>query len=346
MHSDPIVFSREWFTRHQSKLLWLLNHWLTRRWFRWVLCIRKHDIGYRKHIVELRPDAYTVWLRDDQFASDFRAHHKYGKRLYHAFLPVWLPLHFWDWLVADRCVPQLSFGFATLTAYPDASTGATTVDGTATRNVDETFPTIHSGAGVSIAATGSSGAVAALTASAITNQFNLLVRGLFSFNTSISGAPLSAATLSLFASSSKNTGLGSPDLHAAGATLSNNNSLTASDFQAVSFTSFGSIASASWTTSVYNDITFNGTGIAAINASGISQVSVQLSWDLLNSFTGVWSSGLSSIFNTNFADQSGNANDPKLVITYTGPNTINQGSHPRLIGSLLRPRSFAPGRAK
>ena len=78
---QPVVFSAAWFARHQRTLLWLLNAPVLGRWFRWVLCLRPHDVGYRKPIVQLLPHAYTVANADGTRTTDFRAHAKYAKRL-------------------------------------------------------------------------------------------------------------------------------------------------------------------------------------------------------------------------------------------------------------------------
>jgi hypothetical protein len=42
------VFSRDWFRKHQGKLLWLCNSPVTRDWFRWLLRIHKDHPVARK----------------------------------------------------------------------------------------------------------------------------------------------------------------------------------------------------------------------------------------------------------------------------------------------------------
>ncbi len=340
--NDPVVFSAEWFERHQGKLLWLLNHWLTKRWFRWVLCIRKCDIGYALPVVELFPHAYTVALGCNEFATDFRTHRKFAKRLYHAFTPLWLTMHAWDFAIADWLVPKTSFGFSTFTFYPDASTGATTVDGSSGRTaVDETWATIIAGAGNSHDDTSSSITVQA-RASAVSNQFQILHRAILTFNTS----PLKqvvSAVLSL-AGLSKQIGLGAFDLHVAGSTPASNNILANADFGQCQTTSFGSVTSASLSTNgSYNDVSLNASGTANI-VRGISKFSVQVSWDILASFTGVWSSGLSSLWTFQSADTAGTSSDPKLVVVYLDASF---GADVQVnYRNRLRPRMFGPGMAR
>src|SRR5438105_15444444 len=95
-----MVFDRDWFLQHQTKLLWLVNFPLTRRWFRWVLRIRPGDPGFRGIICEVSPDNYKVvrGFKDGELelSADFRTHPKFAKRLYYAFRPLWWMIHLWD----------------------------------------------------------------------------------------------------------------------------------------------------------------------------------------------------------------------------------------------------------
>src|SRR5258707_9027350 len=125
-----MVFDKDWFLHYQSKLLWLLNSSLTKKRFRYVLRIHK-DCPDRS-IVQILPNSYTVfnrWIDDRvELITDFRTHNKFAKRLYYAFKPFWIVLHIWD-LFADFVIPSWSFGFNTLTVFPDnvATGGSTTV---------------------------------------------------------------------------------------------------------------------------------------------------------------------------------------------------------------------------
>ncbi len=337
------VFSPDWFEHHQGKLLWLCNHWLTRRWFRWVLRIRKSDIGHRRRIIELRPHCYTVALGqnadgDSLLATDFRTHPKFAKRIYHAFLPLWRLCHLWDF-AADAFAPRISFGFLTLTVYPDASSGATTVDGIAYRSVaSETFATIQGGAGTGFSTTVAYCQMEVL-ASTTTNQFQTLVRSIMTFNTAQIGllgtdVSILSATLSLFGGAKANALGGSPDVHIAGATPASNNDVVAADYSQCGTTSFGSVVYASISTSGYNNIVMNDSGLANINVSGISKFSGRLSWDINNSFTGVWASNGDAIVQMNSKDSG--LGDPKLTVVYSLKNHFtNQTNN-------LRPGLFRP----
>lgn len=325
-----LAFNQEFFNKHQKTLIRLLNYRLTRRWFRWILRIRKHDCPLATRISEVGPNRFSFgdclvnvngrWRF--QRTTDFRTHPKFGKRIYYAFRPVWWLLHFWDWAVADRFIPQWSYGFSTLTVYPNPDTESTSVDGWAARSVaSETFGTIRAGAGNNNQ-DNSASIITYLEASTTTNQYTWLSRGLVLFDTSAltSGATISAAVFSVWGSVKQN-GLGSPDFHLAGSTPASNTAVAAADYGQCQTTSFGNIAYASYVSNStqYDDLTLNVSGLAAISKTSITKFSTQISWDINNSFGGSWASSQRGRFDFLSADTAGTANDPKLVITSTTP---------------------------
>lgn len=341
-HVGPfLAFNKEWFADHQRGLLWLLNAPLIGRWFRWCMCIRSCDVGYQRDILEIRPNCYTVaGEKPNTLTTDFRAHAKYAKRLYFAFRPLWWMLHIWDFLIADPWCPQWSLGFATLTAYPDPGTGAVTVDGHVGRGaVNETFSSIQSGIGNATETTATFIGMQ-LEASATTDQFTAMYRGIYTFDTSAIGLGqlVDVAQLSLWGVVTENA-LGENDLHVAAASPAANNNLVAGDFVNISRTSFGTLAFASFSTIAYNDISLNQAGKDNISPTGISRFSSQLGWDINNSFTGTWVSLARSSLFVESADQAGTSKDPKLVITYTVPGGL-------VPSNKLRPNIFAPGVAR
>lgn len=213
---------------------------------------------------------------------------------------------------------------ATLTVYPVAGSNSP-VDGYATRSsVNESFATIRAGAGTAGVTTSPTAVLAELISHSVTDEYFALYRGFFCFDTSALTAPavISSASLSLFGTG-KGDALGTPDLHIAGAALASTADVTASDFVNISRTTFGNVTYASFSTLAYNAISLNASGIAAISKTGITQFSAQLSWDLNNSFTGVWDASNISYFQGKYADTTGTTNDPMLVVTYTiPPNTL------------------------
>lgn len=324
-HIGPwLAFDAHWFARHQRTLLWLLNAPLLCVWFRWVLCV-----SYRGRISEIQPHAISYgdrlvfdkqWRPLWQRTTEFRTHPKYAKRIYFAFRPLWWVLHYWDELVADQWMPQFSFGFDTLTAYPSAGS-VSPVDGNVSRGgVNETFSTIRAGSGNSFTNTPTT-VEAWLRGSSTTNQFDYLFRGIMCFDTSSLGASavISAAVFSGYGSS-KTSGLGSDNIHVCGATPAAFDTLANSDFGQVGSTSFANIAFASFNTGAYNDFTLNSSGQTHINKTGITALGWRLGWDLNNSFGGTWGSFTSTYMYVRSADQTGTSEDPYLTVTYTVVN--------------------------
>jgi len=315
----PPVFSAAWFDRYQPWLLRLLRWPLTGRLLRHALAIRPDDVGYRGRIVALRPDSYTVAHADGTYTLDCRTHDKYGKRLYHEFLPVWRMLHAWDMAVANPLVPSLNAGFDTLTVYPDAgSPGATSVDSWAGRNlVDESFATIRSSAGTE--ATNDTALYAWLQASTTTNQFVRQVRSILTFNTAPLGltAAVTNATLSVWGNNAGPQSLGTPSLVVCKATPASNTVIVAADYgQVTTSASCSTVSSVNTTNTVYTDCAFNATGLGNISLTGISRFGLTTGWDAAGSFTGTWVSSGTSYYQFASADAVGTVNDPKLVITY------------------------------
>ena len=319
----PPVFSAAWFERHQRTLLWLLAVPVIGRIMRWVLCIRPHDVGYRRRIVQILPHAYIVANGDGTQTLDCRTHAKYGKRIYYAGWPVWWAMHAFDWAIADRWAPALSFGFATLTAYPDAGDpGTATCDGYVRRDgVDEAWATIRAGAGVSAGVTNSVWPFIDMRASATANQWQMLGRSIFTFDTGPlgAGASVSAATVDLYGEGAQtfdNLAV-TPNIDIYAATPASDTTLAASDYAQIGTVSqTGSpIAYGSWNGAGYN--TFTLSVFTAINAGGITRLGCRnANYDVAN-VAPAWNNSNRSAVGGYLADQTGTANDPKLVVTYT-----------------------------
>lgn len=220
-------------------------------------------------------------------------------------------------------------GHTTSTFFPAAGANDP-VDGYFERNAtNELFTTIRNGSGDSSSNTDTQVNAPRLVSGSTNNRFSLLRRPAFVFDTSTisSGDTVSAATLSIFGSGKANS-LGSPDIHVAGAVLAANDTVAFGDFVNTPHTSFGSMTYAAWA-NAYNDFVLNASGIAAINkgAAARSKFSLQLDWDINNSFTGSWVSGVATHFGVIFADTALTTSDPKLVVTHaaeTIPHRILQ----------------------
>lgn len=317
------VFNKTWFCTHQKILLWLLNSWLLKRWFRYVLKIHKSDCSIHEQIVKLAPSYYIVALANGRLRGDFRTHARFAKRIYYSFKPLWWLLHWWDTFFADRLMPRLAFGFSTLTVYPDPHPEVTSVDGYARRHgVDEIWADLISGAG-----TGASDTITAnsiyLYSSSTTNQWQDLARCVLLFDTSglSGGAIISAAVISLRGYEKQDQLSATPDMNVYTSNPASNTAVVGADYGA-----FGAVAQcdtpltyANWNTSGYNDFDLNSTGIGNINATGISKFGLRNANYDVAAVAPPWLSVQLSVMRGYSADRTGTANDPKLVITYSGP---------------------------
>src|SRR3990167_3952638 len=112
-----LAFNKDWFEKHQRKLLWFCNAPIISTLFRRVLKIHGNRSDVRKNrITHIYPHAIG-WSTFSGRSYEFRTHWKYAKRLYFAFKPLWWAMHYWDGIFAEQHAPQLSFGFQTLTVY-------------------------------------------------------------------------------------------------------------------------------------------------------------------------------------------------------------------------------------
>lgn len=323
--TDPIVFSSAWFARHQRMLIGLLRTPVIGRELRDVLAIRKHDVGFDRRIVEIGPHYYVV-NEDGTSTMDCRTTPKFARRLRYQLDGLWRAAHAWDQCVANPLLPALNVGFDSLTAYPDpGSPGTTTCDGSAYRaGVDEAFGTVRNGSGTGAYALATTDTTPELAASTTSNQFARLQRGLFGFDTSALGASavLSAAVLSQWFTG-VSTGLGDTTVEVTAGPTAANTTLASGDYQTIGRTSYATgVSISAITTGAYTDFTFDATGRAAVQKTGITKLATQLGWDLSGSFGGSWSASATTAGTVSFADQTGSSNDPKLEITYTVPGIL------------------------
>lgn len=312
-----------WFKLFQPLLLQIVNT----EYGRDLLCVpREHPeiIEFAKNFVRWKDGENTVtefrigakwanviryrWPEFKAFAKRFYEKEIYGQTV---LIPV---LKYRGEMVAAG---------TTSTFYPEAGVEVASVDGNARREgVDVAFATLRAGAGTAASDSEQELTSPYLAASATTDQFQRLIRSFFLFDTSaISDTDvISAATLSVdgdtdFTGVTKDNDIGDPDFHIVASAPASNTALVAADFQTVSFTSFGSVAYASWG-DPYNDITLNASGIANISKTGTSKFAGILSWDLNDSFTGTWSGSATSYFAVEYAENTGTSLDPKLVVVH------------------------------
>jgi len=320
------AFGKEWFAKNQGVLIFLLNFCLTKWISRKILCIDK-DCP-KASILSILPHCYTIQGENDgEYVTDYRNHWKFAKRVYFALKPLWWLCHWWDEVFADKHCPELSFGFDTLTAYSQAGGGGgnVTCDGMASKNsANSNWTVIRTGAGTGSNndATSSYLELDADPSSLNTNKWSFLNRFFYTFNTSSLSASVSLTSVvfSIYGKSKAYNFSSPADLHVAGANLTNPNNVVTGDYNNQGSTSFGNVTYANFNYD-YNDITLNSSGISNINITGVSQFSLQLSYDILNSAP-TWGQSKYSYYEMYFADNTGTSQDPKLVVTYTAASTF------------------------
>lgn len=212
--------------------------------------------------------------------------------------------------------------FTTSTFYPDAGTGATTVDGVATRDDTSTFASIHDGNGTRVFPTNTALWVAYMGTNA-SSQFQEMDRGFFLFDTS-SIPDVDAVTAAVFSGYAGNTSIDSfaeaGHVRLTASSPAVDDDLAAADYQGTvgNTTAYATdITVASWLISQYNDITMNATGRAAISKTGITKLGTRIKFDADNTSPTVAASKGCAI-RAYLADNG--SNQPKLVVTHVTPN--------------------------
>lgn len=292
------LFNEDWFEKYQKVLIWFANTWFGRK----LLYIdgSKSSVGKNK-IVKITPNA-IFWKGKGkrEMIAEFRTHRKFGKRIYYGLMPLWKLFHAWDMAM----YPNFNLGFDTTgTLYPTAGDGYV-------ENSGATYATAQS------AGTGNVANYTDTTAG-IRNEISggtyYIGRGFNPFDTSTigAGATVTAATFSLYGQAKDSTL--DDTIRAVQTSQSSTTTLATADFDAIGTTSggdFGLISALS--TSAYNDLNLNATGLTWINVTGTTLLGVRTTGDIAAS-----SPANRSYFFVYTSEQTGTTNDPKLVVTYT-----------------------------
>lgn len=207
--------------------------------------------------------------------------------------------------------------------------GTTTVDGNVNRTgVNESLAVIRAGAGTGSSGTGQNISWQ-LSSSGSDPNYATLIRSILTFDTSAipDTDTISSARLRLYANA-KSDGLSGESSNNSKTvlTLSSpaaNNAIANSDFSQVGSTDLGrSDTQANITTSAYNDITLNATGLANISKTGVTPLGIRAAWDFDNTTTGItWASGQDQRILFNSADNGG-GNHPILEVTHAASTSI------------------------
>jgi hypothetical protein len=325
------MFNETWFTKHQRLLVNFSNTYIGR----YILHIngKRSSVGKNK-IIKIVPNA-IFWKgnKKNEVVAEFRTHNKFSKRIFYAFYPIWWLAHQWDTLFANNFQPNWNLGFDVLTQYPNSIGVNNPVDGTATRTLGVgsgvVWATLIAGAGNQSRSNASDNLVS-IVADTGTNNWRQNRRGIALFDTSSLrvGATISAATLSFFGLSKSDTGTAiTPNINVYASTPASNTALADADYGQTGSTAFATaITYAGWSTVAYNDFALNANGLANISVTSISKFSAKnANYDVAASAP-TWSSASVHEIDSYLANQTGTANDPKLVVTFI-PLPLNNNAY-------------------
>lgn len=105
------AFDGAWFDRNQWWIVRLANMPVVGRWLRRKLGLRP-DLP----LSMLLPMAAHYALSNGQYTTSIYTTWQFSEAMYRAFKPLWWAIHYWDEFIADRWLPEMSYGFDTLTA--------------------------------------------------------------------------------------------------------------------------------------------------------------------------------------------------------------------------------------
>ena len=325
----------------------MLNAPIIKIWFRWVMRINGDRSGVGKSkIIEIIPNA-IFWRKGEKYVAEFRTHAKFSKRIYYAFRWVWLLFHAWDWLLADRFLPRLGFGFNSFTCliYPDSGNpgiggvdarlnstfwgGAADWDlcrsdpGVAENNPDNNPETLL---------------VQLQTDTSPGDTWVAFSRSAFHFDTRVLGSLISieSGIISFFGSNGSNdwwaeNGHGAVKMVICESLIASDNEIVSSDYllekwgdMELSYNQIGCIA---FKGGEYNDFQLNPQGTANIKKGGISKFGTRTDCDLYNA-PPYWEGNIGAATVGYFADIEGKISDPKLTVIYSRPYPYTAKENP------------------
>ena len=210
---------------------------------------------------------------------------------------------------------------ASSTFYPDAHVETNTVDGNAARQYSsESWSNLRDGAGnLAFDHLASSYGAYIYSASDDCSTWYSLYRSIYLFDTSSIGDSdtISSATFDIYVESAAN--LHGQSINMVSASPDSNTALASADYAVGDYGSTkymdADVSVGSLTTSAYNTLTLNSSGLSNIDKTGVSKFSIRLADDIEDTVPGTCAIGASQ-FTVRFADYAGTSSDPILTITY------------------------------
>lgn len=337
------AFDRGWFDRHQSLLLRLVNAPLIGPRLRKRLNLRPDQ-----RVIKLAPNAAHYAQDDGQCVAVVYSGPVVAMACYAAAKPLWWAIHYWDELIADPLIPELSYGFDQLTDYTNDGQ-VQNFDGTISSD-GSTYLQARSGTNFVTDVVGTRLEIAnALNSS---NNVYFVSRGFLKFDlsTAFSGVANPIATSADIAMSMDDRQVASVyTLRGYEATISDNSTdLSTSNWTAYNNTQLWTgIGFANFTLTdppSYTQWNFNADGVSLINTeiASILKIALRHSQDVSAATPQFLQYGL---FYT--ADYTTHSVAPKVIITYTRAvyptgidSTIVQGA---VVATVGNPKIYPDG---
>jgi hypothetical protein len=315
------LFGKEWFTKHQRVLRWVADTHIGRRFF----CIDGDRSGLGKYRLESIMPNYITWKNGTGLVYEFRTHNRFSRRLWYWLNPLWRIFHIWDTVF----YPNLNLGFDSYGPYyPDPDPESTTVDGYIYHQeaTGAAFTTIRAASGNHSNSGPSGGEGEAVSIRCYSYPyFSWIFRSLFLFNTAAlpDAAVISTATFSVCTTTDTSNGFSYSDFSicTVSSNPASNTALTPTDYTTLGTTEFSNkIGYSSCDTTAYQPFSLNTAGIAAISKTGITKFGLREATYDITGTAPSWEEYKNMKIYCRYADYSGTASDPKLVVeTATAP---------------------------
>jgi hypothetical protein len=114
------AFTADWFKTNHKRLCWAFNAPLLGRWLRRGLGLRRDG-----RVTDIRPESVVIEFEPNRFEFNGWTGDVVSQYVYEVAKPLWWAIHYWDEWVADRWMPELSYGFDTLTTYTQTASAST-----------------------------------------------------------------------------------------------------------------------------------------------------------------------------------------------------------------------------
>jgi hypothetical protein len=323
VRGDRPLSERVWFQRFQRLLVRLANT----AYGRDILCLDSWSkMPYP--VVRISKNLVTFylgcWEGRHHWLSDCRVGAKWAnvvRSRWQVVRNAMARMEFWEmqaWpnLTGNRLAAAR---FTHVTFHPDADTESTTVDGIyGYAGADDSWANVYAHAGNQVGDSDPEDACPVISTGGSSGDFDILRVGCFLFDTAAipDGDSKDSGTFSLFGTAIADTL--SQTVRMTKSAPASNTELAATDFQNRVHTmqSDTSIAFGSFSASGYNDFALNAAGLTSVQLDGVTKFGCECLADNTNTAPS-HASETTAYVSIKFADQSGDTNDPKLVVVHS-----------------------------